>query len=228
MNKRNLILLLVLAVLLVGCGNEEAVREDANVYVDWRNFTLTNAEGKELVMDLDRTNYPDGNMKHGDFTEITGSPASLTFQVPHSERFVFEHERGEFFCSIHTETYGGSAQADEFRSLEVSAEGLVFTGVDTDVMLMMDLNLDGLDSLNIRSHTPEAVTMSQEDGIVTITGIEGEYTLELWKEVGYWQDPIRGTTQTGTLVIDLSRVMAERILTITDGDEVTGHEVKKS
>ena len=229
MRIKRLVALALLAVfLLAGCGNEAASRRDANVNVDWRDFTLTNAKGKKLVMDHDRGYYPDGNMKHGDFDEITGSPASLSFQVPHSDRFVFEHDGGEFSCNVATETYGGGAHADEFRSLELSAEGLILTGADTDFMMTMDLNQEGLYLLVIRSHTLEKVSMSQEGCLVTINGIEGEYTLELWKEVGYWQEPIQGTTQTGTLVIDLSRVMEENILTITDGDAATEYEVKKS
>ena len=229
MRIKRLVTLALLAVfLLAGCGNEAASRREANVNVDWRNFTLTNAKGKKLVMDHDRGYYPDGNMKHGDFDEITGSPAKLSFQVPHSDRFVFEHDGGEFSCNIATETYGGGAHADAFGSLELSAEWLVLTGVDTDFRMTMDLNQDGLNSLSIRSHTLQKVTMQQEGSLVTINGIEGEYTLELWKEVGYWQEPIQGTTQTGTLVIDLSRVMKENILTITDGDAATEYEVKKS
>lgn len=229
-------LVLAAVLLLAGCmagepggtTEPEVPRRDAFVNVEWRDFTLTNAKGEQLVMDHDQGSYPDGDMEHGDFGESTGSPASLSFDVPHSERFRFERNGGEFACSINAETYGGGADADEFYALEVSAEGLVLTGEDTDCMMRLNLNQEGLKYLIVRGYTRQTASMSQEGNTVTITGLEGEYTLELWEEVGNWQDPIEGTTETGTLVIDLSRALEENILTITDGDTVTEHEVKKS
>lgn len=235
MKKALCILLIVFAVLAAGCSVAEGAvttepempRRDAFVNVLWRDFSLTNAEGEQLVMDHSQGNYPDGDMEHGDFGETPGSPASLNFKVPHSERFVFARDGGEFDCSVSTETYGGAAWADEFYSLEVSAGGLVLNGGTTDCMLQLYLRQEGLKYLIVQGHTRQTTAIRQDGNTVTITGLEGEYTLELWKEVGSWQSPIEGTAETGTLTVDLSRVMAENILTIADGDVTGEYAVKE-
>ncbi len=230
--------LLIVFLLLVGCGNRtltqstapteaEMPKRDAYVNVEWRDFTLTNAEGQRLVMDHDKGDYPDGDMGHGEFGSVAQSPALLFFDVPHSERFEFKRGGGEFWCSISAATYGGSVNAEDmetavFSEKEVSMEG--GAGMRWITMDLKDMDCN----LRLEEQTEGKTVMTRDGSTVTITGVAGNYRLLIAKGTESYQDPIEGTAETGTLVIDLSRVMEENILTVTDGATTIEHEVKKS
>ena len=225
--------LFFVVLLLVGCGDgaleettepTQIVRKNALINMEWREFTMTNAEGKRLVLDLSKTEYPEGDMHHGDFGSIPGTPALLFFDVAHSDCFFIESGGGRFDCSISADNYGGDVYGEDVDVLtisdgEVSMEG--GTGVRRVSMEMPDLGWE----LMLKEETEGKTVMTRSGSIVTITGVAGDYSLLVAQEGSSYSEPIEKTAQTGTLFIDLSRV-GEHILTITDGDEVTEHKVK--
>ena len=225
---------LILAILLlVGCGDgvqeettesTQVLRKNALINMEWREFTMTNAEGKRLVLDLSETEYPEGDMPHGDFGSIPGTPAILFFDVAYSDRFIMEPGGGRFDCGITAETYGGYVHGEDVKNAvisngEVSIEGE--PGVIAVCMEMPDLGWE----LRLEGETEGKTVMTRSGSTVTITGVAGDYSLMAAEEDASYSEPIEKTAQTGTLVIDLSRI-GEHILTITDGDEVTEHKVK--
>lgn len=214
---------LVLCMLIAGCGTGFG-RPDVLVHMEWSEFTLTNAEGKCLVLDFDKGEYPKGNMRHGKFRSVVGTPAVLYFDVPHSDCFVMEAGGGRFDCSISAETYGGDVYGEDVDVLtisdgEVSIEG--GTGVRRVSMEMPDLGWE----LRLEGETEGKTVMTRSGSTVTITGVAGDYSLLVAQEGSSYSEPIEKTAQTGTLFIDLSRV-GEHILTITDGDTTTENKVK--
>ena len=118
---------LVLVMLITGCTNGSELEfqknyggQDAMIQMHWREFTLTNAEGKQLVMDHDKGDYPEGNMKHGKFYSVSQTPALLYFDAPHSDSFTLEVKGGRFECSVSTETYGGYAYGSDVYTIVIS------------------------------------------------------------------------------------------------------------
>lgn len=240
MRIKSLIVLGLVSILLTSCSSASlSVTTDpsgpdvrvlnANVCVDWKNFTLTNAEGQQLVMDLSETDFPVGGMHHSsEFRPVgSGSAVTLSFEIPGSASYhVTCPEQGFWFqvCKgeIGVDGYLASANGDAVTELYLSGTEVSLTGRDTDFRLYLNAGRD----LLVRGHTASVVSMTQEGTTVTITGLEGEY--RFWATEKYHLDnyAICGTARTGTLVIDLSR-LEEHIVTITDGDEVTEHEVNK-
>ena len=215
---------LVLCMLIAGCGTGSS-RPEVLVHMDWSEFTLTNAEGKRLVLDFDKGEYPKGNMRHGEFRSVVGTPAVLYFDVPHSDCFVLEADGGRFDCSISAETYGGDVYGEDVDVLtisdgEVSMEG--GTGARWISMEMPDLGW----ALRLKEETEGKTVMTRSGSTITITGVAGDYSLLVAQEGSSWCDPIEKTALSGTLTVDLSRLETEKIVTITDGDEVTEHKVK--
>lgn len=228
--------LLVLSLLLAGCANKlqtestsptelQMPKRDAYVNVEWRDFTLTNAEGKQLVMDHSETDYPAGDMEHGEFGEVPQDPALLFFDVTHSERFEFTRGGGEFWCSISAETYRGSVNGDDLDTAVFSEQEISMEGGAGMRWLSMDLK-DMDCNLRVEVQTEGRTAMTRDGSTVTITGVAGEYSLLVAKGQEDYRTPIVGTARTGTLTVDLSRI-GEDILTVTDGDVTTEHEVKK-
>ncbi len=224
---------LVVVLLLAGCGDgvqeetaesTQVLRKNALINMEWREFTMTNAEGKRLVLDLSETEYPEGDMPHGDFGSIPGTPAILFFDVAYSDRFIMEPGGGRFDCGITAETYGGYVHGEDVKNAvisngEVSIEGE--PGVIAVCMEMPDLGWE----LRLEGETEGKTVMTRSGSTVTITGVAGDYSLLVAQEGSSYSEPIEKTAQTGTLFIDLSRV-GEHILTITDGDTTTEHKVK--
>ena len=224
---------LVLVMLLTGCTNGSELElhtnlggQDAMIQMHWREFTLTNAEGKQLVMDHNKGDYPEGDMKHGKFHSISQAPALLYFDAPHSDSFTLEVNGGRFECSVSAETYGGYAYGSDVRTMVISNGVVSMEGGAGTVWMSMDMpELDW--ELRLEGDTKGKTVMTRDGSSVTITGVAGTYSLLAAKGDESWRDPIEGITEIGTLSIDLSRI-EENLLTITDGDSVTTHELKKS
>lgn len=195
------------------------------VSVDWKDFILTNDRGQQLVMDLSETDYPEGDMPRSDVTPAgTGSDVLLSFDVPASSYYELECEGKAFSFSV-TGAYAASAGGDRVMGIRLSDGAVSLTGRDTDVWLTLYAGCE----LVIRGHTDSTITMSHSADTLTIDGLTGAY--KFWAtdfvHAGLDSYAIAGTAQTGTLTVDLSRLEAEQIVTITDGDEVTAHKVKK-
>lgn len=224
---------LVLVMLITGCTNGSELEfqknyggQDAMIQMHWREFTLTNAEGKQLVMDHDKGDYPEGNMKHGKFYSVSQTPALLYFDTPHSDSFTLEVKGGRFECSVSTETYGGYAYGSDVYTIVISDGVISLEGGTGTVWMSMDIpELDW--ELRLEGDTEGETVMTRNGSSVTITGVTGMYSLFVAKGDESWRDPIEGITEIGMLRIDLSRI-EENLLTITDGDSVTTHELKKS
>ena len=68
--------------------------------------------------------------------------------------------------------------------------------------------------------------MTRSGSTITITGVAGDYSLLVAQEGSSWCDPIEKIALSCTLTVDLSRLETEKIVTISDGGEVTEHKVK--
>ena len=216
---------LILMIVLAGC-ELRFDRADVRVYMNWREFSMTNAEGKRLVMDFDEGDYPKGNMKHGKFDAISQSPAQLFFDVPHSDRFKLEVNGGRFECSVSAEDYGGYVYAEDVCTVVIAKGEVSMEGGDGSIRIGIDLpELDC--GLRMEGETAGMTVMTRDGSTVTIIGVPEQYCLEIKKGPEGDRDSVEGTSRTGMLTVDLSRV-EENILIVTDGDTTTEYEVKKS
>lgn len=224
---------LVVVLLLSGCRAVEPETTVAPseppelstwVAVSWSNFVLTNDKGQQLVMDLSETDYPEGDMPRGK-ESVSGSEAyvSLNFDVPASSYYELECEE-KYFAFIVVGDYSSSASGDRVTGIRLSESEVSLTGRDTDVFLSLSAQWE----LRVQGHTDATAVMSLNEELLTIEGLTGDY--KFWatdyEHSGLDSYAIEGTARTGTLTVDLSRLETEKIVTITDGDEVTEHKVK--
>ena len=229
--RNKVLLIMALAVLLLsGChaAGPEATEPPAlrtGVVVDWKEFTLTNDRGQQLVMDLSETDYPEGDMPRGDVTPAgSGTGVTLSFDVPASSFYELECAEGEFYFGV-VGDYGASARGDRVTAIRLSDGAVSLTGRDTEVRLSLSAEWE----LDVQGHTDSTATMTRSGDTITIEGLSGDY--KFWAtdlvHSGLDSYAIEGTARTGTLTVDLSRLDTEWVITITDGDVTTEHEVKK-
>lgn len=196
------------------------------VSVDWSNFVLTNDKGQQLVMDLSETDFPEGDMPCSkEWSPVgSGSDVSISFDVPASSYYELECEEKDFTFIV-VGDYSSWASGDRVTGIRLSESEVSLTGRDTDVGLFLNAQWE----LSVRGHTDSTAVMSLSEELLTIEGLTGDY--KFWAtddmaHTGLDSYAIEGTARTGTLTVDLSRLETEKIVTITDGDEVTEHKVK--
>lgn len=194
------------------------------VSVSWSNFVLTNDKGQQLVMDLSETDYPEGDMPRGN-ERVSGSEAyvSLNYEVPASSYYELECEEKDFTFIV-VGDYSAFASGERVTGIRLSESEVSLTGRDTDVFLSLSAQWE----LRVQGHADATAVMSLNEELLTIEGLTGDY--KFWatdyEHSGLDSYAIEGTARTGTLTVDLSRLETEKIVTITDGDEVTEHKVK--
>lgn len=233
MRAKAVLLIGLAALLLSGC---RAVQQETmvapseppelrtEVAVDWSNFILTNDKGQQLVMDLSETDFPEGDIPIGNVGPVgSGSDVSLYFSIPASSYYELECEEKDFTFIV-VGDYSAFASGDRVTGIRLSESAVSLTGRDTDVFLSLSVQWE----LRVQGHADATAVMSLDEELLTIEGLTGDY--KFWatdyEHSGLDSYAIEGTARTGTLTVDLSRLETEKIVTITDGNEVTEHKVK--